>query len=471
MDVEELHVHETLCEFPQVEVDDDFEKNVWSTCPAIHMPSPRKAPSQPTNRTPARRIEVGSFPLTLLRHSRCFKIPPGLLTAKPSTIVRGIWELNLQSREQTLSNETPFVTIEGVSECLEMTAKIHQNPSDDVELPPRLSCIRVLRIYAAAQLLECEQVIAAARWRVRRNLKRKHLRAATAAALAWHDTELLRLCYWAVVGILCQLPPAPGLGRLGLGQDGFEYQNRCWPLDAFVPALTAATACCRAVKEPATVGSFVVTRFFQVGSEVSLFRETSQGNQSELLRATLCGTMAVIYSPDAAAAALMPPAASGAARMYSEACCGILEVGTLGRCFTLREGFRLLPGQDSEEHEQLRKRFPHAPSIELGNIAWHMNLLSLAPGSQKRRWRFMLEVPGMPKLRSPAMESSTAGIELMPLDAENSTPWLALGPNSGTMPLGEGRALCWRHPISAVLAFATAIAAIHPWDAGLVGAI
>jgi len=99
-----------------------------------------------------------------------------------------------------------------------------------------------------------------------------------------------------------------------------------------------------------------------------------------------------------------------------------------------------------------------------------MNLLALAAGSQKRRWRFLFEGPGMPKLRSPAMESSTAGIELMPLDAENSTPWLALGPHNDAMPWGEGRALCWRHPISPVIAFAVALAAIHPWDAGPIGA-
>lgn len=488
----ELLVHEVFEVFPPAISDEELDQQPRRTLPAtarVHKPRRRQksvatqsgvalpgfalgartAGAVPAAEAPGQGAAGDPVPLQLFAQSRCCLVPAEVAARAAGLFTAPATELKLRSLPQRLSEDTPFVSADSISECLEAAASAGRatpacgaGDSDAVQLPAKLGWLRTVKVFAAAKLMGFEEVAAAARRQLRPQLGSKSLRGVTAAALAWEDGELMRMCYWALLEALCRPPPSSGPRRLGVFAEHFEYQQRRWPLEALAPVAEAA-AQRRAVAQAApVVDGFVVCRLRRMGFEAVLLRETASGTAAGLMRASLCGTTAVLYT-DEGTSPSATPVVSGASRQYSEGCCGVVEAGLMGHRFELHEGVELLPSRDSEQVRQLRERFPYTRRQRLGVVAWDVDLL--AAGRGQGHWRLNLQAPGLPSLAGLAPEGAGGSLELAPPGHERETPWLMLGSGTATA-AAEGRTLCWRHPIGTALAFTVALAAVYPWDPG-----
>lgn len=266
--------------------------------------------------------------------------------------------------------------------------------------------------------------------------------------------------------MLSKPPPAPGPAALGLHADHLEYQKQTWPISEFGPILAAAASKRDHARAAPVVDGFAVCRLRSCGSSLRLLRElSSNGGEGvvELMRVSFRDGVAILHHqcPDQDG---WLGGDSGNDPLFSDGCCGQLEPSRLGRRFQLFDGLELLPDWQTRRAKQLKEAFPHTPRTLLGTVDWVLEVFSQGLGSG--HWRMSLQAPGLPVLLGCRTAPSSAGsfsssVELAPPGGENETPWLVLGPPSEDATTGQ--LLCWRHPISTVLALSVALAAMYPW--------
>lgn len=453
-----LLIREVFEEFPAAAPGEELDAHPLPTVPARLLPKVKRQskPRAPSKSSPAAAASE-DIPLKVFAQSGYCIVPADVLARATRLPPCDRPELRLHSPAQCLSESTPFVSISAVTSCLEMALGAHRRGDGRAEMPAPIGWLQAVRVFASARLLGFGEVARASRTHLQRLLTRKTLRAVTAAALAWEDSELLLPCYSALSAALCQPPPCPGPTKFGVGTDHFEYRARRWPLAAFGPAAEAAAAQQRSVLSPPLEG-FVVGRLQRSAYEFRLSRETSCSTWAELMRVALNKSEAMLHTVDAGGDDPGIPTFWGLRGKLCRGYCGKVEATQFGRCFSLYGGSELLPSLDTCGAQELRRSFPHAPRELLGSVSWDIDVFS--PG----RWRLSVEAPGLPALRSraDAAGGGLGGVELIPPGGEQDTPWLVLGPMDGRS--GE-RALHWRHPIGTALALAVALAVSYPWGA------
>lgn len=459
-------VQEVFDEFPEARENEELDANPPATIPKYRIPVPKKRrPAADKPQKDKGQIEQEPVPLLLFSQSQCCRVPEHVAdkASKGFFALREVaGALRLMSIPQQLSEETPFVTAEGVMECLEAAAisNLAEVPkpwtSAKPPLPEKAGNLRILRIFASAKLMGFSDVADTARSQLLRQLGMKTLRPALAAALAWDDLALLRGCYWALLDVLCRPPPSAGPKKFGINPDRFEYQQRSWPLRAFAPAAEAAARRRAEAQAPPVQDGFAICRLQKQGFEVRLLLENSDGTASTLLRASLGASRAVLCAEEEEDTEAPP-------RQYSEACCGVLEASRLGHRFEVHEGVELLPSRSGVRFEAVREQFPYPQKKSLGVLHWDIDLLGGLGHSSKR---LQLEAPGQPLLCGRMTEAGR--LELTPSGSEKETPWLLLEGPASSHSLLDSRRLCWRHPLGTALAFAAALTAVYPWDPGVV---